>query len=289
MSEEIRLEYHRRPSAARFMAGVLRPSPGLDGGGSLPDIQLRWRGHHAEGGDLSDYLALSGLPAGDELCVLYPQTMAFPLHMALLTHPHFPVPIWRLLQVRNRLRRHRPLPRGARYDLSVRLAALRPLEKGVEFDLAGVAEADGAVVWESVNTFYMRGRPLAGRTPEQAPEPPRIEASRSESWRMPVDGGWRYGRISGDYNPLHWFGAYARRHGFGRAFLHPQRVLGQCLARLGARGATELEAWIKGPVFYGAEVEMRSDADAEGIRFALHVEGDARPAFVGRVGHGAGR
>ena len=103
-----------------------------------------------------------------------------------------------------------------------------------------------------------------------------------------ADGGWRYGRLSGDYNPLHWSGAYARRHGFGGAFLHPQRVLGQCLARLGARGATDLEAWIKGPVFYGAEVEMRSDADADGIRFALHVEDDARPAFVGRVGHAVG-
>lgn len=266
------------------MAGAVLPSPGLGGDGGLPDIRLRWRGHRAEGGDLRDYLSLSGLPADGPLCVLYPQTMAFPLHMALLTHPRFPVPIWRLLQVRNRLRRHRPLRAGARYDLSVRLAALRPLEKGVEFDLAGTAEADGAVVWESVNTFYMRGRPLAGRPPEQAPESPRIEAADGESWRMPADGGWRYGRLSGDYNPLHWSGAYARRHGFERAFLHPQRVLGQCLARLGARDAAHLEAWIKGPVFYGAEVEMRSESDAQGIRFALQVEGDPRPAFVGRVG-----
>ena len=141
------------------------------------------------------------------------------------------------------------------------------------------------------NFLYLAGALAGGASGAgaAAPESPRIEATRSESWRMPADGGWRYGRLSGDYNPLHWSGAYARRHGFGGAFLHPQRVLGQCLARLGARGATDLEAWIKGPVFYGAEVEMRSDADADGTRFALHVEGDARPAFVGRVGHRDGR
>jgi hypothetical protein len=43
-----------------------------------------------------------------------------------------------------------------------------------------------------------------------------------------------------------------------------------------------LETWIKGPVFYGARLSLRSEARAAEQLFALHVDDDARPAIVGR-------
>jgi hypothetical protein len=45
----------------------------------------------------------------------------------------------------------------------------------------------------------------------------------------------------------------------------------------------QLETWIKGPVFYGARVSLRSEPRPAEQLFALHVEGDARPAIVGRI------
>ena len=103
---------------------------------------------------------------------------------------------------------------------------------------------------------------------------------------MPAGGGWHYGGLSGDYNPLHLWSGYARKHGFARSFFHPQRVLGQCLARLPQAEAAlplRLDAWIKGPVFYGAEVTMGIAQETDGTVFALNVEGDQRPAIIGRL------
>jgi hypothetical protein len=78
---------------------------------------------------------------------------------------------------------------------------------------------------------------------------------------------------------MHWSDAYARRSGFRGAFHHAQRMLGQCLARLPRREGSTLEAWFKGPVYYGAKVTLRA-ADSD---FGLCVEGDPRPAILGRL------
>ncbi len=97
--------------------------------------------------------------------------------------------------------------------------------------------------------------------------------------------------LSGDYNGVHMFGWYARKLGFPRAFFHPPRVLGQCLARLPQAGfdhPVRLDAWIKGPVFDGAPVKLRHEAGADDTRFALHVNEDERPAIVGHLRRGDG-
>lgn len=281
MKPEIRLDYRQRPSALAFMARALRPSPGLKRG--VPAITARWR-HRAAPAELARFNALSGLPESEVLPLLYPHTIAFPLHMAILTQPAFPVPIWTVLQVRNRIQQRAPLPRDATLDITVQVAGHRILEKGAEFDLHATVSDGATTAWESVNTFYVRGR-FGAPTAQAVPEAPKVSLRDTASWRMPAGGGWPYGGLSGDYNPLHWWSRYARKHGFARAFFHPQRVLGQCLARLphDANQPLRLDTWIKGPVFYGAEVTMGIAQETDGTVFALNVEGDQRPAIIGRL------
>lgn len=284
MPDGIRLEYRKRPSAAVFMAGAIWPSPGFRKAGGVPPICARWLRHRANERELKAFLSLSGLPDAKHLPLLYPHTISFPLQMAVLTHPAFPVPIWRVLQVRNRLLQHAPLRKDAAFDLTVGVAGHRFLDKGVEIDLHAVAAVDGRPAWEAVNTFYVRGR-FGAATAEATPEP-KVSLIETASWRMPAGGGWRYGGLSGDYNPLHWWSAYARKHGFARAFFHPQRVLGQCLARLPALDPGEpqqLDAWLKGPVYYGTQVALRARVEEDGTTFALNMDEEARPAIVGRL------
>lgn len=307
MRQEIRLDYRARPSALAFMARAVRPSPGLKRGG-VPAISANWR-YRPDAAELARFHALSGLPEGETLPLLYPHTIGFPLHMTILTQPAFPLPIWRMLQIRNRIVQHAPLPRDAELDITVSIAGHRILDKGAEFDMHAVVRTGEAVAWESLNTFYARGRfgaPTADSVPEApklvsveanaraagvTPEPKVSPGDTAAQWRMPDGGGWHYGGLSGDYNPLHLWSGYARKHGFARAFFHPQRVLGQCLARLPQPPAglpLRLDAWIKGPVFYGAPVKLRSEADARGTRFALHVNEDDRPAIVGQLRRASG-
>jgi hypothetical protein len=61
----------------------------------------------------------SNFPAcrhGADLSILHAHTASFPMLMAMLSHPAFPLPIWRVLQVRNRtsrnMKRSHPMPRS---------------------------------------------------------------------------------------------------------------------------------------------------------------------------------
>jgi acyl dehydratase len=282
MSAPIRLDYRAQPTLLGFMAQIWRPSPGFAADGRLPDIRASWRGQRASSRQLADYFGLSGLPPGEQLSILYPHTVSFPMLMAVLSHPAFPLPIWKVLQVRNRLIQHEPIAPDAVLDFSVRTGARRLLDKGAEMDLHVSAECGGRTVWEGVDTFYARGR--FGAAEAVAPASPAVSGATHTEWRMPEHGRWRYGRLSGDYNPLHMNDWYARRFGYTRAFTHPQRAIGQCLGHLGAahHAPMQLETWIKGPVFYGSRVSLRAESRPADEVFALHADDDARPAIVGR-------
>jgi hypothetical protein len=289
MTSDVHLEYRSRPSAIAYMAGALHPSSGFRDGG-LPAISARWLQHRADARELRDFIRLSGLAGPEPWALLYPHTISFPLQMAILTHKAFPVPIWRVLQVRNQLLQIRPLDLAAPLDLSVNIAAHRFQDKGAEIDLHTVASSDAGPVWESLNTFYVRGHFGQPTGERQAPAAPDAGSAWLDHWRMPMGGGWRFGALTGDYNGLHLSDWYARRLGFECAFLHPQRVLGYCLAHLDRPDPDKplrLDVWLKGPVFYGSPVGLRAAVQPDQTLFAVHVDEDERPAMVAWVSHPA--
>ena len=266
------------------MRGTLRRYPGLSVANGFPPVRVSWRRHRVDPNELGRFLRLTGLHAEAGLPILYPHVFGFVLQMVILTHPAFPLPIWGALQTRNHLLQHRAIPLGATFDFETRVADQRILEKGAEVDLHTAVRARDELLWESLNTFYYRGRfgeagkasPLA-RTPDVAGE----EIAR---WRLPAKTGLRFARFTGDYNPLHLWDWYARWVGFRGAFYHPQLVLGQCVARLPAidpMWPQRLDAWLKGPVYYNSDVSLRATAEAGGTAFALLVHGDDRPAVAG--------
>jgi hypothetical protein len=251
---------------------------------ALPGLVLQLAPAPAPRAALAAYVRLAGLAARDELPLAWPQVWGFRLHMALLTDRAFPLPIWSALQVRVRMRRLLELPAEASYALAVQASGMRRLEKGAEVDLwCTLRDASGKLAWESTTTFYWRGR---GRVPSDAPAPeaasPALDGALLGEWASPHGGGWRFGALTGDYNPLHWNDRYARALGFRRAFHHPARIAGQCLARLAVDSAAQLELWIKGPVFYRSALALRAGAEGDARLFALHVDGEERPALVGR-------
>ncbi len=265
---------------------ILTPRrPGLQAQLTAPGAL--WHGHRAAGTPVRDFAALTGLEGHPAWPLLYPHAVAFRLQMVVLTGRRFPLPIWNSLQIRNRLVLHRTFRPGATLDFGASAVAQRVLEKGAEIDLRCTARADGELLWESTNTFYYRGR-FSGRdgVPRQALAP-TVAQGDALRWTMPAGGGMRCGRLTGDYNGIHLSDGYARRFGFRGAFQHPQRVVGECLARLRQPAAApplQLEVWLKGPVYYGAEVTLRYANASEGLTFALHVDDDPRPAIVGRLG-----
>jgi acyl dehydratase len=284
MSTHMEMRFFRRPSTAAFMLRALYPSPGLSQASGFPLIRASWRQFRVEQKHLSLFLRLTGLHAGQGLPMLYPHVFSFPLQMVILTHPAHPLPIWNSLQIRNHLIQHQTIAVDAVLDLETRVAGQRILEKGAEVDLYTSVCARDQLVWESLNTFYYRGR--FGAPGAASPLAAASAAADRDlaSWHMPAGTGWRFGGLTGDYNGLHWSRWYARLFGFRQAFHHPQLVLGQCATRLQALDPGQpqrLDAWLKGPVYYGSDVCLRSRTESDRTVFSLNIEGDERPAILG--------
>jgi acyl dehydratase len=288
MNEAVSLDFDRRPSAIPYMLRGMMPVTRRQD--LAPRIGAAWHRHRADPGELAEFSRIAGLPSGvAELPLLYPHTFGFRLAMAILTHPRFPVPIWGVLQTRNHLVQHRPIAVDEPLDFQAVVMHGRAVPKGAEFDLRTTVEVAGTLVWESVVTFFTRGRfgePEPASPLTRAPSevgPPAAE------WTMRNADHWKFGRFTGDYNGIHLWDWYARRLGFRRALYHPARVLGECLARLPRpaptehpRGRLRLDAWLKGPVPHGANVRLHAATTSTTSTFALFA-GDERPSIVGRL------
>ena len=289
MSREVVLEFHGRPRAFPYMLRAVRPvrrhltlAPGM---------VARWPGHRVDPAEFAAFHRITGLPDGPVLHLLYPHVFGFRLSMAMLTHPAFPVPIWGVLQTRNHLVQHRPITADDTLDFEARVTEGRAVPKGAEFDLRTTVQVKGELAWESVVTFFTRGRFGEPRPASHFARSPAVPATQScgAEWTMRNADHVQFGRFTGDYNGIHLWDAYARRFGFRRALYHPPRVLGECLAHLsqgeGGMRPRRLDAWLKGPVPHGAHVRMGVARGADGTTFALYADED-RPCIVGRVQEG---
>ena len=288
--------YVAPPSALHYMLQAFRPCSGWKPERGFPDLSIIWRGYRIQPRAMQFLQLVSGIQdqaAQELLSLLFPHVTGFRLLMTMLTHPLWPLPIWGALQVRNRLSMHCPLEVGDSGDLIGRVAGWRVLEKGIEVDLHTRLQQRDDCIWESVVTFYYRGR--YGSTVERGaalgavPMSPVFDAqpAKAEQWRIDDLGRWRFGALTGDYNGIHQWDWYARRFGFASAFPHPQRLAAQCLGHLRPSGSIPrtLDLWIKGPVYFGSEViqQVSPLLDNERRDFALWVANDQRPALVGSL------
>ena len=286
--ERISLAFSRKPSEALYMLGAFWPSPGLSESRPTTGFSASWTGHQIGAEKVAQLNLLSGLPADAGVSILHPHVFGFPLHMSILTHRRFPVPIWRVLQTRNTLVQHRSIADDAALDFDLRVTTQRILARGAEMDLHTEVRVEGALAWESLVTFFTPGRFGKPEDPSPLASSPNVQGEVIDRWRMPEAGAFRVGRFTGDHNGIHLSDRYARAFGFRRALHHPPVVLGHCLARLasfGSRDVTRLDAWLKGPVYKGAVVTLVAEPTPDGgpLAFALSVESDARPALIGRI------
>jgi hypothetical protein len=291
MTERIGESYERAPSALNFMARALRRSPGLAKGAVIPPIAVQWNGLRLDPAQLEGFCRNTGLRLAAGVPVLFPQVVGFRLQMALLTHHSYPLPIWTALQVRNHLVRHVRVEPGEKLDMCTQVREQRIVDKGIEVDLVSRLMRGPVCCWEGRTTFFHRGRFGEPTSAGSQVAAPNVSAAPTvDRFRMPSGGGWAFGKLTGDYNGIHCWNWYARRLGFPKAFPHPQRVAAMCQSRLAGCPETEaqtLDLWIKGPVFYGADVTLNAVDGVEGLRFGLSLKGDARSALLGHWRAGA--
>ncbi|MEV3991944.1 MaoC/PaaZ C-terminal domain-containing protein [Streptomyces sp. NPDC049837] len=112
--------------------------------------------------------------------------------------------------------------------------------------------------------------------PGPAPAPPHAPLAARAEWRLASDLGRRYGRVSGDRNPIHLHPLSARVFGFPRPIAHGMWTFARCVAELSPPHAAHVEAEFRAPVPLPSTVTYAADGD----RFELRGDG-GRPYLTG--------
>lgn len=282
---EIILRFLRRPNALLSIALALYGiSNDFKSSGQVPKIRAVWEDVKIDPDHLKDFGEVCGLPShGEFLYPLYPQTFIYPLVLRVLGHKKAPLSVFRMLNTKLQVTSHRRIGVHEPLRIISETGPLRVLPKGLELDLTSSAQANHETVWESLQTFYYRGKFGNGNPShsDQPELPPISEAKTVASWYLPDGIGFRFARISGDANGIHYSSLYARLHGFKRDFAQPLLILSKSLSCFSDFDPSRfrLLALFKGPVYYKSNVSLKGISSGEGIRFDIYCEDNPRPSL----------
>ncbi|MGC9669383.1 MaoC/PaaZ C-terminal domain-containing protein [Planosporangium sp. 12N6] len=276
------------------LTAVRRKAVGGRTGDTLPDLEVRVPEVAVDRAHLAAYDRVCGFRLSDELPATYPHILAFPLAVALMARPDFPLALVGLVHVANHIEVHRPLTADDRFELRVRAQDLRPHERGRQVDLVAEALVDGGIVWTGRSVYLRRestpggtDKAVGGDRRERSAEPPAPPAA-SALWRATPRVGTDYAEVSGDHNPIHTSRLGARLLGFPTPIAHGMWSKARCLAALEGRlpRAYAVDVAFKLPVRLPSTVAFAATpTGSDGWRFGLHAAKSGKPHLTGDVVH----
>ena len=228
------------------------------------------------------------------LPMLYVHAMAMPLHMAILTHPKFPLRLLGLVHWANQTEMLQPMAPGARMDLECTLDGITASERGQMFDIHTTVRVGGEIVWREISTFLAPARRKKSdperKTDSTAAEGPVWSAPVAQ-WAVAANAGRRFAGPSGDWNPIHVSAFTARLFGYPRAIAHGLFSAARCLALLQVgRPQTfpvRLDLRFKRPLLIPGSVALHTAAQNGATLFVLKVQPSGEPHIEGRLQVGA--
>lgn len=269
------IELDRLPAVAPAYLRALVPfGGGLAEGETIPRIEAELDGVTVDRRSLTRYNEVCGFGRGESLPVTYPHILAFPVHMAVLTHRDFPLRLLGLVHVRNEITQHRAIGLDETLGLKVRTGGHRSKHNGIEFDLmTEVFDLEGKKVWDSTSTMLSRGAGTGKRSGrKKKAEEDVLEVGRYATWDAPADVGRRYAMAAGDVNPIHLSALSAKLFGFPRAIAHGMWLKARTAAEIAddiQREHYTIRVAFKKPVLLPSPVMLKYHPHEKGIDFAL--------------------
>lgn len=283
MTASTHLRFTRRPSNVGLFLTMLRNSRSHR---SPPETALNlrasWHDIAIDRRHLEAFHAACGLDPKDGISILYPMTLAYPLIQYVLSNTAAPMPMFRVLNTRMQMQQYLALTPGDKPSVDMGVTAIRRIPKGLELDVQVNVQVAGTTVWDCLMTFFYRGRFAGEPRPVPADSGPRVSTpDDSKTWSLPASGALRFGKLSGDTNPIHYGRLYAKAFGFERDFAQPLLVIGQALSRLPCLPAERqrLEARLKGPVYYERDLTMLTQSMPQGCCFEVYCAPNPKPSI----------
>jgi len=284
MPDTVCLKYEKRPSAiialAKAFWGI---SWKYDAKSDPTPIHAIWRNVRIPADHLTQFNEICGIETSGRITMAYPLTLVFPLVIRVLGHCRAPLTIFRSLNTKTRITQHREISADDVMNVSCGMAERRIVEKGLEVDLASFIERQGETVWECTQTFFYRGRyGEAGPAHEPKDMKAIANAPLVGEWLLAEGLGFRFAKISGDSNGIHYSARYAKMFGFERDFAQPLLVLPKALECIPEKSkGNRLDVDFKGPLYYNRRVQVRGMAEADGFRFDIYSGNNPRPCICG--------
>jgi acyl dehydratase len=224
---------------------------------------------------LKQYAEICAAPLSRGVPPAYLHVVAMPMHMQLFVVKNFPVKVLGLIHLRNTIRVLGEVNARAPLRLQVHFDTMRETEFGQEYDFTTRYEQDGQLVWEEVSTMFARGN----KPPKEGTKRPAIERSTHpqegvlmETLDIETNTGWRYAKISGDFNPIHLTARTASMFGFKQAVAHGMWSLGRCLGSAAAQlpaGKMQIDTQFKLPVYLPSQALARTWAVENGVDISM--------------------
>jgi acyl dehydratase len=291
--DTVTLQFDSAPLNWRTLPlALLRKAPASGTLLPMPAFAAHWLGARAHAPSLRSYLELCedhNPSAG--VCVppapapyytftlppLFIHAMAMPLHLAILTHPRFPLPLLGLVHLANRTEVLEPVAPTEALDFACRLEELTYSPKGTGFTLHTEASTQGRVVWREQSTYLypQRNASVSPRARQHSLTPMGEEIAQ---WDVAANAGRRFAVPVRDFNPIHISDFSARLLGQRSAIAHGLYSAARCLDRLRQERPVStpfvLDVAFKRPLPLPSRVALWALDDKGGRRFTLQV----RPA-----------
>ncbi len=283
------LTFDDRPSALltlwkAFRNRKSRYAPGV----AVPAIEARRSAFTVDKRHMMDFYEICNINPSPSLHILYPFTLVYPYSMLILCIRDMPFSMFRILNTRNCITMSRDIKPDEKICIDCHNSALRVVPRGLEIDIISGVTVDQERVWECRATYLYPGNFGQGETAyETFKLTPVNNAPIVQEWFLPAKDRFRFARISGDTNGIHYGSLYARMLGFERDFAQPIRVVTQCVSSLPplqTEKPVKLDFLLKGPVYYEHTLVLRNLSMKNYHRFDLYCEGNDRPCICGRVG-----
>ena len=284
--DPIQLDYKKPPSSLMTLWHAFKSQKHTyKSGQMLPDIELSRTKIDIDPKHLAAFNRICDDQNTEHITPLYPFTIVYPYILRFLSHRDIPLSIFRSLNTRNKLVMFQPINKNNTLDIRIRLSDYRVVEKGIEVDAKSSIYKNNDLAWENIHTYYYRGK--YGETDESF-KPPRLDPIQngeiSDQFLIEAKNGFRFARLTGDTNGIHYNSLYARMLGFKGAFSQPLRVVSKCLQNLPINDPERpvlLELFYKGPVYYNHLLTLKHVSREKSFRFDLYSEDDDRPSICG--------
>lgn len=247
----------------------------------LPKIQLQTQQHiqKLDSVHIGSYHKCVKWQEASELQLhpCYFHLLAFEQHMQLMLNDEFPFALLGIVHLSNEIEVMASADFKAGFEVSSEIRRFKRHQKGITFIIESTIRQNKTLIWHSTSQFLAIN--TKARTGKSRSQPFQLADDMTiiDNWHCDKSVGWQYGKISGDFNPIHLSSLSAKLFGFKSAIAHGMWSKARCLSALQSQlpEAFKCKVEFHKPLFLPAKVSLyKAIIESESQRFQLtsHAE-----------------